>query len=104
MFINSALYNKFMQVECSTCGEDEIMTFSVIRPELYDPKDDDLIIIEYESFNRNNLIEKLKMFNIYRKFNKEFQDQEFPFVELNLTRYQVEDIRDALFDILTDFD
>jgi len=94
-----------MQVECSTCGEDEVMTFSVIRPEMYDPKDDDFIIIEYESFNgSDSLIERLKMLNIYRKFNKQFQDQEFPFIELNLTKYQVEDIRDALFDVMTDFD
>ena len=104
MFIVSALYNKFMQVECATCGEDEIMEFSVIRPEQYDPKDDDVIIIKYESFNRNSFIDRLNIINIYRKFNKEFQDQEFPFIELNLTKHQVEDIRDALFDVITDFD
>lgn len=104
MFINSSIYNKFMQVECATCGEFEVMTFGVIRPEQYDPKDDDFLTIEYESFNRDGFIDRLKMLNIYRKFNKEFQDQEFPFIELNLTRYQVEDIRDALFDVMTDFD
>lgn len=104
MFINSALYNKFMQVECSVCGEHETMIFSAIRPEQYDSNEDDFLIIEYESTVENSFISRLKMLNIYRKFNKEFQDQEFPFIELNLTKYQIEDIRDVLLDVITDFD
>lgn len=103
MFINSGIFEKFMRVECAVCGEDETMEFSCIRQNLYDEKDDDLIEISYRSNNHINIFDRMKMVHRHNTFYKK-SDVNEPFMELLLNFYQIEDMMDFLYDVLTDYD
>lgn len=104
MFLNSGFALKFMRLECFVCGESEYADFSVIRPDIYDSKDGDFLIVEFNSENNEKFLDRLRMLRNFKKFNKTVVDPEEVFIELNLTKSQMEDTRDAIFDATAEYD
>lgn len=103
MYINSAQYQKLMRLVCAVCGDEEYLDFSIIREEVYNPKDDELIeIIPGKKYNRS-FFDRLKMVLLEKKFYKNSNDNDL-FIEIDASFPQIEDMFDMFFDVFTDYD
>lgn len=102
MFINSPVFTKFMRVEDAFSNKSYI-DCSVVRPEMYKENQFEYMKMEF-SFPNQNFIEKLKTIRFEKIFSRIRTDPDDPSVRLALTRQQIEDVRDALFDAITEFD
>lgn len=100
MIISNGLYDKFLRIECSVCGEDEYIDFMLTWPELYDG--DELLYIEFTSIRKENFFKRINSVIRERRFSKKYPHSTW--MEVVAGKHQLEHLQSLLIEKLQPYE